>query len=147
MSDSNGTASVILKNYSTTDIRFATDTCWFDLFEGNRICLRISFTHNRSQRFLSINQVVDNHWTDQAHYNFPPDLVAGREITLKFYLVKGAFTVAFNDDLGVVLTWGAPADSMEYRADHASDAIFRDWVPAQYGWYASPLDIVGDGPH
>lgn len=143
MHDSDGTASVILKNYSTSDFRVATDRCWFDLFEGNRVCLRVSFTHNRSQRYVSFSHVVDNHWADETHYNFPPDLVEGREVTLKFHLFKGALTVSFNDTMGKDLPWGGAADSMEYRADHVGDAIFRDWVPAQYEWNASLLDVIG----
>ncbi|KAL4949853.1 hypothetical protein BDW69DRAFT_187929 [Aspergillus filifer] len=141
MGESHGIATTTLKNYSTSRIGYVTDRCWFDLFEGNRVCLRIAF--RRTERVLTFNQVVNNQWTDEVRYSFPDDLVAGREIALNISYENGVFAVAFND-VGAKLAWGAPADSLEYRADHASDAIFRDWVPAMYGWNGSLFDDFGE---
>lgn len=143
MGDSQGVATIDLKNYSTSKIGWVTDRCWFDLFEGNRVCLRIAF--RRTERIVTFNQVVNNNWTDEILYHFPDDLVAGKEVALSIYYVKGVFTVAFND-LGTQLAWGAPADSLEYRADHAGDAIFRDWVSAKYSWYGRPRYVIGGPP-
>jgi hypothetical protein len=141
MGDSDSVATITLKNYSTSKIGWATDSCWFDLFQGNHCCLRIAF--HRTQRIVTFNQVVDNAWTDQIQFNFPADLVVGKEVALKISFEKGVFMIAFND-VGAHLAWGAPADSLGYRADHASHAIFRDWVPAEYRWNASIVDASGD---
>jgi hypothetical protein len=71
---------------------------------------------------------------------------AGREITLNITYEKGVFLGTFND-VGAKLAWGAAADSLEYRAEHASDVIFRDWVTAQYSWDASIIDASGEIKH
>ncbi|KAE8378072.1 hypothetical protein BDV26DRAFT_292550 [Aspergillus bertholletiae] len=140
MGNSNSMATITLKNYPTSNIGYVTDRCWFDVFEGDRVCLRIAF--RRTERVVTFNQVVNNHWTDEIRYNFPADPVVGVEVALKVDCVKGAFVVAFNQ-VGAQLAWAAPADSMEYRADYAGGAIFRDWAPAEYGWNGSSLDIIG----
>jgi hypothetical protein len=144
MRDPDGVVTITLKNYSTSKVDFVTDKCWFDLFQGNRCCLRIAF--RRTKRVVTFNQVVKNAWTEEVWYNVPADLEAGRDVALRIYYYNGKFTVAFND-MEADLDWrggrGAIADLLEYRADHASDAIFRDSVPAQYSWNSSLLDVAG----
>lgn len=88
-------ATILLKDYSTSKIGWVPDRCWFNILQRDRCCLCIAFC--RTERIVTFNQVVNNSWTDEIRYNFPEDLVAGREIALNITYEKGVFMVAFNN--------------------------------------------------